>query len=402
MTSNLIRAFNIAIWLLLALVVLFLVVFPLLMALLVNTGRMPLGSQNYLVHVQTVQMYLMRGLGVVWLFFLGGCFASFLNVVAWRVPRGRGINGSSMCPFCETKLKFMDNLPIIGWLRNGGRCRSCQVPISPRYLIVEIVLGAIFLLVCGVEILAGGANLPLRAIEELRGFEHIVFSPKWDLIQLTAYHLVLICLLFTFALIRSDRLRVPSSIFLIGFILGVGLPLIWPSMLLISWQIDTDQLVRPERFSQDQLLTLLFGLVGGLACGILVSWSTTNREIMEKDRAKRSTIEQSNYIDDMIAGMVLVGIFLGWQSAFSVTILMIAINALTTVFVGHHTSSGLNLSSRLMLVTLIHLLVWRLSTWIVYWPSPSASNFVMAATIGILVIAAIVFRNTTSKMRLVN
>lgn len=395
MTSNLIRVSKYAFWLLTVLVVLLLVVFPLLTALLVNAGQMPLHWLKYLSYVESVQANLMRFLGAAWLFFLGGCFASFLNVVAWRVPRGRGINGSSMCPFCEIKLSFSDNLPIIGWLRNGGRCRNCRLPISPRYLIVEIILGCIFLLISGVEILAGGANLPIRAVERLQGFEHLVFSPKWDLIQLTVYHLVLVCLLFTLALIRSERLRIPMSIFLTGLVFGIGLPLIWPSMSLVTWHIGVDQLIEFDRFSVDQFRTILFGLIGGLACGILVSWSTSNAELLDEDRAQQSTIEQFNCIDNAVAGMILVGLFFGWQSALSVTLLMFAIRLLIAIAFPGPNSPVMNLSSQLLTATLVHLLSWRVLTWIEYWPSPTASNTVMIASAGILVVAAISMRLTS-------
>ena len=392
MTSNLIRASKFSFWLIIVLVVLLLVVLPLLTAWLVKAGRMPLEWQQYLLHVETVQVYLMRGLGAAWLFFLGSCFASFLNVVAWRVPRGRGINGSSMCPFCESKLKFSDNLPIFGWIRNGGQCRTCRLPISPRYLIVEIILGCVFLMISGAEILAGGANLPIREIERLQGFEHLVFAPKWELIQSTIYHLILICLLFTFALIRSERLRIPLSIFLTGLVMGICLPLIWPSMNIVSWQIDIEQLIELDRFSFDQVLTISFGLVGGLACGVLVSWSTSNTVLLDRDRAKQSTIEQFNCIDDAVASMVMIGLFLGWQSALSVTLLLFVINLLVATVLPRPPSSNVNLCSQLCLATLIHLLAWRMLTWIEYWPGPTASNLVMIASIGILVVIAILMR----------
>ena len=399
MTSNLIRAGKLAYWLVTLLVVLLLIVLPLLTTILIKAGQMPLGWIKYLTYVETAQTYLMRGLGVGWLFFLGSCFASFLNVVAWRIPRGRGINGSSMCPFCESKLRFSDNLPIIGWLRNGGRCRSCRLPISPRYLIVEIILGCIFLLVSSVEILAGGANLPLRTIDQVLGFEHLVYSPKWDLVQLTTYHLILICLLFTFALIRSERLRIPISIFVTGLTFGIGLPLIWPSMSLVSWQIGIDQLIEIERFSFDQILSMSFGLAGGLACGILVSWSESNQDVLLEDRSKQSTIEQFNCVDDAVAGMVLTGLFLGWQSAISVTLVVFVINLIAALLVQPR-SLHFNLSSRLLLATLIHLLAWRMSTWAEYWPSQSASNLVMIASIAILVVITIVMRMAFPRRKL--
>jgi leader peptidase (prepilin peptidase)/N-methyltransferase len=37
------------------------------------------------------------------------------------------------------------NLPVLSWLILRGKCRSCQQPISPRYLVVELLTGMLFL-----------------------------------------------------------------------------------------------------------------------------------------------------------------------------------------------------------------------------------------------------------------
>ena len=57
------------------------------------------------------------------------------------MPRGQSINGRSHCPRCLTQLKARDNFPVFGWLALRGRCRTCRLPISPRYPIVEAVVG---------------------------------------------------------------------------------------------------------------------------------------------------------------------------------------------------------------------------------------------------------------------
>lgn len=70
---------------------------------------------------------------------LGGLIAgSFLNVVAYRLPRGESlVSPGSHCPGCGTPIKPYDNVPVLGWLLLRGRCRECGVRISPRYLLVE-------------------------------------------------------------------------------------------------------------------------------------------------------------------------------------------------------------------------------------------------------------------------
>ena len=59
-----------------------------------------------------------------WFFFVGSSIGSFLNVVAWRMPRGRSIQGRSHCPFCNCELTWRENFPIFGWIVLGGRCRN--------------------------------------------------------------------------------------------------------------------------------------------------------------------------------------------------------------------------------------------------------------------------------------
>jgi leader peptidase (prepilin peptidase)/N-methyltransferase len=69
---------------------------------------------------------------------LGAVVGSFLNVVAYRLPRHESlVTPASRCPACGTPLKPSDNIPILSWLLLRGHCRSCAAPISPRYPLVE-------------------------------------------------------------------------------------------------------------------------------------------------------------------------------------------------------------------------------------------------------------------------
>ncbi len=84
-------------------------------------------------------------LGVAFFFAFGATVGSFLNVVAYRLPKGMDIvRPSSACPACGTKLSWRENLPIIGWILLRGRCRFCKSPISPEYPIVEFVVAVLF------------------------------------------------------------------------------------------------------------------------------------------------------------------------------------------------------------------------------------------------------------------
>jgi leader peptidase (prepilin peptidase)/N-methyltransferase len=80
------------------------------------------------------------------IFVFGLALGSFLNVCIYRLPRGLSIVlPSSKCPQCNTPIKFYDNVPVFGWLLLRGRCRACRAPISPRYILVELLTASLFL-----------------------------------------------------------------------------------------------------------------------------------------------------------------------------------------------------------------------------------------------------------------
>jgi len=84
---------------------------------------------------------------LLFLFLLGACVGSFLNVVIWRLPRGESlISPGSHCPKCNRPLLWYDNLPIVGWLKLHGKCRFCKASISARYPIVEFATAILFAL----------------------------------------------------------------------------------------------------------------------------------------------------------------------------------------------------------------------------------------------------------------
>ena len=76
---------------------------------------------------------------------LGAAVGSFLNVVAWRLPRGESlVRPRSRCPECERQIAAYDNVPVLSWLVLRGRCRQCGAQISIRYPLVELVTAAAF------------------------------------------------------------------------------------------------------------------------------------------------------------------------------------------------------------------------------------------------------------------
>jgi leader peptidase (prepilin peptidase) / N-methyltransferase len=97
---------------------------------------------------------------------VGLAVASFVNVVAYRVPRHESIvTPGSHCPACDHAVRPFDNVPLVSWLLLGGRCRDCGERISVRYPLVEALGGLVFALTA----LALGASWALPAFLVLMG-----------------------------------------------------------------------------------------------------------------------------------------------------------------------------------------------------------------------------------------
>lgn len=94
----------------------------------------------------------------VFLFALGLLFGSFLNVVIHRIPRAESETSTwwvgygslvnprrSLCPHCGHAITWYENIPVFSWLALRGKCSACKAPISPRYVLVELMTGLLFL-----------------------------------------------------------------------------------------------------------------------------------------------------------------------------------------------------------------------------------------------------------------
>jgi leader peptidase (prepilin peptidase)/N-methyltransferase len=81
-------------------------------------------------------------------FLLGLAVGSFLNVVAYRVPRGESlVTPGSRCPECGRPIRARHNVPVLGWVVLRGRCADCGARISARYPLVEAATGLLFVAV---------------------------------------------------------------------------------------------------------------------------------------------------------------------------------------------------------------------------------------------------------------
>lgn len=160
----------------------------------------------------------------VFVFAIGACVGSFLNVVVYRLPIGRSlITPPSACPKCGHKLAARDNIPVLGWLLLRGKCRYCGVPISPRYPLVELFTGLLFVGHYWLLFHNGWGPYEVTNVQSIYGtYTPVTRSPAvdhdWPLLLM---HLWLIATLLAASLIDLELFIIPLE--LCWMTAGVGL-----------------------------------------------------------------------------------------------------------------------------------------------------------------------------------
>ncbi|MFN7395358.1 MAG: prepilin peptidase [bacterium] len=90
-------------------------------------------------------LWLLSLVPLLFVVALGCCVGSLINVLVYRMPLGLGVvTPASRCPMCQTRLTWRENIPVLGWLLLGGRCRFCRCRISGAYPAVELCVGVLF------------------------------------------------------------------------------------------------------------------------------------------------------------------------------------------------------------------------------------------------------------------
>ena len=155
---------------------------------------------------------------VIWLIFIfafGSCIGSFLNVVIYRLPRGKSLaHPPSACPGCNKGIKFYDNIPLVSFLALGGKCRNCKMKISPRYFCIELLTGLFFI---GVFYLYFIASVRRFEIADAAGFDMFTRG-GWTFYIV---HMVLIASFIAASAIDMELWVIPLS--LCWFVTAVGL-----------------------------------------------------------------------------------------------------------------------------------------------------------------------------------
>jgi leader peptidase (prepilin peptidase)/N-methyltransferase len=103
-------------------------------------------------------------MSIAFLGAFGAAIGSFVNVVAYRLPRRESlVKPRSRCPQCGTQIAGYDNVPVFSWIVLRGRCRHCKAPIPVRYPLVEALTALLFVVV-GLRVGLEDTLLPALAL----------------------------------------------------------------------------------------------------------------------------------------------------------------------------------------------------------------------------------------------
>ncbi|MGB2986663.1 MAG: prepilin peptidase [Phycisphaerae bacterium] len=168
-----------------------------------------------------------------WLCFftaMGLCLGSFLNAVIYRLPRNRSLRDPlwSMCPHCQHRIHWYDNLPVISFILLRGRCRHCGDPISTRYIVVELFMAIVVLMLldafCVGQVRSGLSDSPFGLTDRL--------SYDWPIL---AAHIILFACLLPMSVIDLEHYWVDVRFTNLATIVGFVLHTLWTPKHSAAW-----------------------------------------------------------------------------------------------------------------------------------------------------------------------
>lgn len=276
---------------------------------------------------------------LTWLAVVGSCVGSFLNVVIYRGPLGLSVvHPGSFCPNCKHAIRWFHNVPVLGWLALRGKCYDCGLKISPRYPLVEFVVGVLFGGLAWIEIVSPEIATHLGPAKTAQQYSLAAFVEYGS-------HVVLLCGLLCMALIEFDGRRVPWVMTILVLAIGLIVPL---------WLTD----IRPVHFLHrippgwelsGWLLALIDGVAGMMIGGCLIGPATIAPWLTKNGRWNAGV------------GILWVGAFLGWQ-AVAVLACCSAIAYLvgSLVLFGRSAMQRLLWTGGLAVGTLVWILTWQI------------------------------------------
>ena len=135
------------------------------------------------------------------IFCIGTLTGSFFTLAIYRIPLKKDITHErSFCPNCNHKLSFFDLIPILSYIFLGGKCRYCKQKIRPRYLLIEILSGLVFVLFA--------MSLKIN-----------LFTTNISTIVYFVVGLLYFTTLFIIAGIDKEKIKIEKSVLLFGYII---------------------------------------------------------------------------------------------------------------------------------------------------------------------------------------
>ncbi|MEL6104483.1 MAG: prepilin peptidase [Planctomycetota bacterium] len=336
-----------------------------------------------------------------WLFYVGCSIGSFLNVVAWRMPRGQEISGSSHCPRCAKKLIWRDNFPVFGWISRLGRCRYCGSPISRRYPIVEAMVGISIVFVAIPQIYAASLPLPEQVLEALRSRGGPVWSPRASptVLFIVTYHVLALATLWALALIRVDGVKLPSSIQVFAGITVLAPMFVNPSSMVVSWQSARGEDWSPHGMFIEVPVRIATSLVAAAFLGRVLA----RRLCPQADLKLDPLGKDSSRLIDLILMLSIPAVLIGWHSMPAIVVVSAVVSVLIRPLVNWipiNDSPKRQLESRsaleyfsisLPLVLAFQLAFWRPLWQSGFWPSDvSPRNVILLWAVAALIVPSLI------------
>jgi leader peptidase (prepilin peptidase)/N-methyltransferase len=313
---------------------------------------------------------------IAWMAYFGGAVGSFLNVVAYRLPRGMSLNGRSKCPFCNTQILARHNVPVLGWLILRGRCDACRLPISPRYPLVELLVAACFLWIGWQEVYRNLANLPLEPVVRSQAALP-AFRPTAATFGIAGFHLTGITCLLAMALTRLDGQRLPAKLTAFSLFVILLPPWFWPRLCQVPANLTLPDAWSPIVANRgDVAMFQLCGVAIAIFLAKLIGVGRLPLANLKLD----PQLPDSQRLLDLACGLSLSGLLIGWQATLAATPWAIAI-----AIVPGDWSRGwrtFDVAGRILLglaiACTLHIAHWYTLSRIAIWPFPDHARWTYA------------------------
>ena len=218
---------------------------------------------------------------IFWLavtFLFGSVAGSFINVCIYRLPRDKSLirPRRSYCPHCHEMIAWYDNIPLLSYFLLHAQCRHCGSPISPRYLIVELLTATLFAATYGLT------------------------SARGEFAGVTVVYMLLTGLLIAGSFMDLELRIIPNTITIGGILLA-------PVLSVGVWQLhDAPAFGRRFLFSEQ---SLLLGPLAACAVGMFVGAGLTwISGVIGKFLFRREAMGLGD-----VKFMAMLGGILGWQ-----------------------------------------------------------------------------------------